>query len=159
MKNSIVLTFASLLLLLWFLLLPKNHTWFNQRIIGYWNDFVIQKDSLDIEYRKVKRWGSDYTFSKQIAEFLPTDYHKNTALVLMPPSAYFRKKNVNYHVPEPAIFYYYTGLKTTWINSSSALEANWLVAADNGSLKLVPVKDRKVLLDSINAFKKYPVSL
>lgn len=77
----------------------------------------------------------------------------------MPPSAYFRKKNVNYHVPEPAIFYYYTGLKTTWINSSSALEANWLVAVDNGSLKLVPVKDRKVLLDSIKAFKKYPVSL
>ena len=159
MKNSIVLTFASLLLLLWFFLLPKNREWFNQRIIGYWNDFTVQKDRPDIEHRKVKRWEESYTFSKQISDFFSNNHNRDSVLVLIPPSAYFRERNIDYHVPEPAVFYYYTGLKTTWINSAEALKVNWMVTGNNGSLKLVPVSDKKVLSDSINAFKKYPVSL
>jgi hypothetical protein len=159
MKNSVVLTFASLLLLLWFFLLPKNSEWFNKRIIGYWNDFQVQKDHPDIEHRKVKRWGSDYTISKQISGFFSKTYNRDSVLVLIPPSAYFKERNINYHVPEPAVFYYYTGLKTAWINSTEARKANWIVAANNGTLRLVPVSDKKVLLDSINAFKKYPVRI
>jgi hypothetical protein len=158
MKNSVVLTFASLMLLLWFILLPGNRQWFNLRIIGYWNDFLVQKDSLDLEHRKIKRWEESYTVSKQIANLLPKGSDKNTALVLIPPSTYFAEKKIGYHVPEPAVFYYYTGLKTTWINSSEAPKANWMVTADNGYLKLVPVINQKTLVDSINAFKKYPVN-
>jgi hypothetical protein len=158
MKNSVVLTFASLMLVLWFLLLPENRQWFNQRIIGYWNDFLIQKDSLDIEQRKVKRWEESYTISKQITNLLPKDYNRNSALVLIPPSAYFTERKIDYRVPEPAVFYYYTGLRTTWINSTEAVKANWMVTANNGSLKLVPVSNEKDLSDSINAFKQYPVS-
>jgi len=159
MRNSIVLTFASVLLLLWFCFLPHNRQWFNQRIIGYWNDFLIQKNDLTIEHRKVKRWEESYTVSKQITNLLPEGTDSSKVLVLLPPSAYFKERKINYHVPEPAVFYYYTGLKTTWINSAEALKANWMVTADNGSLKLVPVSDQKILLDSINAFKKYPVDL
>jgi hypothetical protein len=120
---------------------------------------MVQKDHPDIERRKVKRWGSDYTISKQISGFFSKTYNRDSVLVLIPPSAYFKERNINYHVPEPAVFYYYTGLKTTWINSTEARKASWIVAANNGTLKLVPVSDKKVLLDSINAFKKYPVRL
>jgi hypothetical protein len=158
MKNSVVLTFASLMLLLWFILLPGNRQWFNLRIIGYWNDFLLQKDSLDIEHRKAKRWEESYTISKQIASLLPEGYNKNTTLVLIPPSTYFIERKIDYRVPEPAVFYYYTGLKTTWINSSEASKANWIVTADNDSVKLIPASNQKALLDSINAFKKYPVN-
>ena len=159
MKNSVVLTFASLLLLLWFLFLPKNHEWFNQRIIGYWNDFRVQKDNLGIEHRKVKRWGSDFTISKQISVFFSKTHNRDNILVLIPPSAYFAERDINYHVPEPAVFFYYTGIKTTWINSQEALEANWMVTANHGVLNFIQVKNEKMVSDSIAAFKKYPVSL
>jgi hypothetical protein len=157
MKNSVVLTFASLMLLFWFLLLPGNRQWFNQRIIGYWNDFLVQKDSPGIEHRKAERWEESYTISKQITNLLPKNYNINTGLVLIPPSAYFAERKIDYHVPEPAVFYYYTGLRTTWINSSEAVKANWMVTANSGSLKLVPVSNEKDLLDSINVFQQYPV--
>ena len=159
MKKTIVLTIISLFLLLFFFLLPKNHEWFNERIISYWNDFRIQKNRLDIEQRKIKRWGNSYILSKQIAELVARNRNLRNAILLIPPSAYFKDKKINYHVPEPAVFYYYTGVKTTWINSNEALKANWIVYADSGHLKIIPVTDKNILSDSINAFKKYPVSL
>lgn len=159
MRKSIVLTFLSGLLLAWFCLLPYNHQWFDQRILGYWNDFLVQKDKPSLEQRKVKRWQSDYTVSKQIANFFFSNNNHQNVLVLIPPSVYFKERKIDYHVPEPAVFYYYTGLKTTWINSVEAAKATWMVSADNGVLKFIPVKDKKMLLDSIAFFKKYPVGL
>lgn len=158
MRNSIVLTFASVLLLVWFCLLPHNRQWFNQRIIGYWNDFLIQKNDLNTEHRKIKRWEESYATSKQIADFFSREQDIDSVLVLIPPPSYFTQRKLYYPVPEPAVFYYYTGLKTTWAKSSEASKANWLVTVDNGSLKFVHVSNRQMVLDSIDAFKKYPVN-
>jgi len=159
MKKTIILTFSNLLILFLFFLLPKNNEWFNRRIIGYWNDFLKQKNQLDIEQRKIKRWDGDYTFSKQIADFIAKQDSFQNALILLPPSAYFKDKNIDYHVPEPAVFYYYTGLKTTWINSREVFKANWMVITDNKNVKVIPVNDKKAFMDSIEVFKKFPVDL
>ena len=105
MKKTIVLTIISLFLLLFFFLLPKNHEWFNERIISYWNDFRIQKNRLDIEQRKIKRWGNSYILSKQIAELVARNRNLRNAILLIPPSAYLKDKKINYHVPEPSVFY------------------------------------------------------
>ena len=159
MRTKIVLTLLSALLLVGFLVLPKNRQWFNQTIIGYWNDFLVQKDKTGVEQRKVSRWKNSYTVSKNIALFFAGDSGRSHALILIPPSAYFTERQVKYPVPEPAVFYYYTGIRTTWINSPEALKANWMVVADKGSFKLVRVRDKKALQDSIRVFKKYPVRL
>lgn len=159
MKKNVLLSFLSVLALFLFFLLPRNKEWFNERIIGNWNSFRNQRHSLDIEQRKIKRWGSSYTLSKQIANYIATKHDLGNALVLLPPSSYFKERKVDYNVPEPAVFYYYTGLKTTWVNSDSALKANWMVVADSGNLKLIPVIDKKTLLDNLLIFKKYPLSL
>ena len=142
-----------------FFLLPKNHSWFDNRIVGYWNDFNFQRHETETEVRKIQRWGNSYIFSKQIAEYISKHGGADNALVLLPPTAYFKERNVEYRVPEPAIFYYYTGVKTTWVNSKIAGTANWMVAADYGELKIVPVANKKMLNDSLSIFNKYPVSL
>jgi len=80
-------------------------------------------------------------------------------LVLVPPSTYFKKNGVDFDVPEPAVFYYYTGLKTAWVNSPIAINAGWMVIADKGRYKIIPVTNKNVLADSINSFKKYPLDL
>ena len=66
---------------------------------------------------------------------------------------------IAYHVPEPAIFYYYTGLKTTWANSKQASKANWYVRAVNGKLVMDSVKNNQDLSDSIKAFIQLGYSL
>ncbi len=158
MKQAI-LTLVGLVLLVLFFLLPKNQSWFINRIVGYWKDFNFQRHNLDPEVRKIERWGNSYVFSKQIAEHLPKHGTDDSILVLIPPTAYFKERDVDYHVPEPAVFYYYTGVKTTWINSTQSATANWMVAADHGQLKIIPVKDKQMLNDSLAFFNKYPVRL
>jgi hypothetical protein len=159
LPKQLFLFLVSCTLLLLFFLLPRNNTWLSARPLKYAKEFVHQKDHLATEYRKQMRWGNDYRFSKQIAGFFERQNHKEKALVLLPPKGYFKNRKVAYNVPEPAVFYYYTGLKTVWINSSNAGEANWLVRAHNGAIIIDAVTDKRILADSIRAFKKYKLSL
>ncbi len=154
-----LLLLVSCLLIAGFFQLPGNKAWFNDRVVAYWTDFTKQKNNLDPEQRKRERWGNDYLFSKQIAQSFARKKSGEKALVLLPPTDYFKERNIDYNVPEPAVFYYYTGLKTVWINSKDALRAGWMVRAVEGSLLIDSVRSRKDLADSIRAFTKYKLPL
>jgi hypothetical protein len=156
MKKTILLTFISVSVLYLFFQFPRNNEWFTKRILTYWKDFKHQKNQLSLEQRKIKRWEHSYTFSKRITHFIAQQQDMTKALVLLPPTSYFKEKEVSYSVPEPAVFYYYTGLKTVWVHSPEAIKVNWMVVANNGDLKIVPVTDRKALSDSLAKFQKYP---
>ncbi|HWJ90073.1 MAG TPA: hypothetical protein VNR87_03130 [Flavisolibacter sp.] len=78
--------------------------------------------------------------------------------MLLPPSAYFKNKGLNYHVPEPAVFYYYTGVKTVWVNSVDAAKADWVVSF-NGIIRIDSVQNKRMIQDTIASYKKYPVAL
>jgi len=106
-----------------------------------------------------KRFGNNYAFSKQIAGMFERRGTKDHVLVLMPPSNYFTKSGVQYHVPEPAVFYYYTGLKTIWANSNDAIKANWYVHARGNLLVVDSVIDQNAFRDTIASFKKLRPSL
>ncbi|HEX6332634.1 MAG TPA: hypothetical protein VFZ78_00325 [Flavisolibacter sp.] len=151
------LLFSIATLAAWYLL-PANRDWFHNRILRYYGNIGRQRNHLDIEYRKVTRWGNAYTYSKGIADFLEQKGVKETALVALPPTSYFKANGLNYHVPEPAVFYYYTGLKTTWVNSTQATRANWFVRVQQGQLVLDSVK-ASTWPDTLSMFRKYPVSL
>lgn len=158
MKKTILLFLISLASLFLFFLVPKNREWLNKRVIAYWNDFRKNRNNTDPEQRKIARWESDYIFSKEIANHFPKDSDAKV-LVLLPPSQYFTDRKINFHVPEPAVFYYYTGLKTAWITSEKAMQANWIVVVREKKLECIPVTDRQMLADSIASFKKYPARL
>ena len=159
MKKQLLLTLVSVLILAAFFLLPQNTNWFNTKILAYWSSFQRQKKNLDPEHRKRQRWETDYTYSKQIADYFKQNKIKDSVLVLLPPTNYFKECGINYHVPEPAVFYYYTGLKTVWPDSKEAIKANWYIRANNGKLVIERVEDKKQLQDSILAFKKFGVGL
>ena len=159
MKKTILLFLISLASLYLFFLIPKNREWLEKRVIGYWNDFRKNRNITDPERRKIARWESDYVYAKRVAGHFPKDSQFADILVLLPPSRYFTDHRINFHVPEPAVFYYYTGLKTTWVNSEKAMQANWMVVAVNGRLEVIAVKNKQMLSDSIALFRKYPVQL
>lgn len=127
--------------------------------MGYWNDFKEQKLNLDIEERKVARYQTDYLLAKDVTAFFEKKGIADKVLVLMPSSDYFAAKGLKIHVPEPAVFYYYTGLKTIWPNSPDAVKANWYITTRQGRLFFDSVTNKKALLDTIAAFKKYKISL
>ena len=149
---AILLTFVSILIIFIFFNAGTNAVWYNDRIIKYWNDYNDQSDSLSIEHRKIYTLGTSYTVSDEIAKSIPEKY-KDSALILMPSQKYFRDRRINYHVPLPIVFYYYTGVKTIWANSKDAAKANYCFMAGRTGLVVIKIMDsttRNILIAQFN---------
>jgi hypothetical protein len=154
-KKHLILFIAGLLLLTGFFLLPQNRQWADERIISYYRQFQLQKKHLGLETRMKRRFDNAYIFSKNIADELKTKGADHQALVLLPTTGYFTGKNINYPVPEPSVFYYYTGINTTKPHYNNAMNANWYVRADKGKIIVDSIIDKKSLQDTIAAFLKW----
>jgi hypothetical protein len=157
--KAFILLVAAVVALLIFFGLEPNKLWLNQRIMPYWDDFKEQKLNLDPEERKLARYQTDYLFAKNITGFFEKRGIADKALVLIPPTDYFKANGLEIHVPEPAVFYYFTGLKTIWANSPEASKANWFISIKGGGFVFDSVSNKQVLLDTIAAFNKYKISL
>jgi hypothetical protein len=153
-KKQFILVAVAVLLLAGFYFLPRNRKW-TQQIISYYSDFQTEKNHLDRETRMRRRFGSRYTLSKSIAGQLRKKGADSNALVLVPPPVYFTKRGVDYPMPEPSVFYYYTGIKTTWCHFKDAMKANWYVRVDQGKVVVDSVMDKKSLQDTIVTFLKW----
>lgn len=145
---------GSILLIAGFFVLPRNYEWI-QRVMGYGNSIRSQSLQLNEERRIQRRFGNEYTISKKIADSLAVKTDIKNVLILIPPSGYFKEKGIDYPVPEPAVFYYFTGIKTTWCNSPLAKKANWLVSISGKDISVHPVNNSNDLSDSLKVYRKY----
>lgn len=146
-----------ILLITVFFILPRNQQWII-RLIGYAENFRYQLSNLETEKRMQRRFGNDYNYSKIIFDSVAAKANKSTALVLIPPPAYFKKSGIDYNVPEPAVFYYFTGLKTTGLNSPMADQANWYVRLNGQQITIDTIKSIQSVRDSILLFINKDVS-
>lgn len=159
MRKKLILTVASIAVLTGFFFLPANRSWLQSRIFPYYNNLPYQWRHQSIESRKTYRWTSDYTYAKRITDLADSVTPGSRALVLVPPSQYFRDRGVNFHVPEPAVFYYYTGLRTTCAHCDSANAARWYIRVQNKSLTITKVENDSSLQSLIDSLKKYKPEL
>ena len=157
--KAFILLVAAVISMLIFFGIEPNKLWLNQRILPYWEDYKEQKLKLDLEERKQARYQTDYLFAKNVTGFFEKRGNANKVLLLLPPTDYFAANGLQIHVPEPAVFYYMTGLKTIWANSPEASKANWVLTAKNGGLGFDSVINKQVLQDTIAAFKKFKITL
>ena len=158
-KKELILLAAGALALAFFYLLPPNKSWIHERILDYWKDFTRQRTRLAPEQRKLERYGDDYRHSKEIADFFRQKGIAAQALVLVPAPLYFNHHHFSYDAPEPAVFYYYTGLKTVRPADANAAQANWYVHLKAGKLAIDSIADRAAFADTIRVFKKMDASL
>ena len=158
-SKELILSLIGIAAIVGFFMLPPYHEWMNERIIAYYHDFTWQKNKMGMTQRMADRFEGDYTYSKQIAAFFDKKKSKQNVLVLVPPTDYFDQHDIEYHVPEPIVFYYYTGLKTVWPNSSNANQANWYVRVNNGKIVVDSIINRQSFADTLTALKKFNISL
>ena len=155
LKKKLILLAAAMVFLTGFFLLPVNRTWV-KRLITYYRELPGDLRRMDEATRFKRRFGTEYTYSRNIAARIK---FRDQALILMPPTNYFTARGMKYHVPEAAVFYYFTRVKTVWANSPQAMEANWIVYVRNKRIVIDSVTDKKALQDSIAVFNKMGVSL
>jgi len=158
--RQFILFIASATLITGFFSLKHNRSWLNGRILTYYRELPGQLKQMKEEDRMLTRFGSYYGISQQIAATLKNkSKNSGEALVLMPATAYFKKNGVEYRVPEPVVFYYFTGIRTVWPDSENAKQANWFVYVTNGQIRIARVDNQKSLLDTIAAFNKFETTL
>jgi len=152
MKKQLLLTSIALASLLLLALLPRNREWLQQRIAVYYRDFAVERKHGQIEYRKINRYGNDYVFSRLVQQVLRKGKAGQGTLVLIPGAGYFNQHGIEYNVPEPAVFYYLTGVKTVSPASVEAARADWFVAAGKSGFVIERFSTSEQRNDSIRSF-------
>jgi len=59
------------------------------------------------------------------------------------------------HAPEPAVFYYYTGLEGVWTNSPDVGKANYLVKVTKKGVTLDAIKNPEQLRQILAFYRKF----
>lgn len=134
--RQLILLTCGILSVVIILNLPGNKNWLESRIKPFTESIYDEIDMMDYEDRRVYRLGSPYTGALAIKAYLDSIGGKNN-LILIPPQPYLKAKNVAAVVPEPIIFYMYTGLQAAWISSKNVMKCNWGMVVDRGQLTLI----------------------
>ena len=132
--------------------------WFQAKPVQYWSDFLKEKDdTLDAVGIMKSRYGVSYTISMRVKEVME-QRHIAHPVILFEPNSYYRDSlhiYPNIHAPEPALFYYYTGLEGVWTNSPDVGKANFLVRITKKGVALDVIKTPQQLQQILAAYKKF----
>lgn len=130
-----------------------NKLWF-EKVGNYWDAFQEQKDA-DLTEQQIKdeRWGVTYAISKYIRDYFQKNNIKNP-VILFEPRGYVKEKN-GFEMPEPVVFYNYTGLKSLWMDNTDVKNATYVVYMDKGQLSIQPIKSPEELQQIVKKYKPY----
>jgi len=158
--KGFLLTILSLLLVIVVLNAGYYKEWFQAKPVQYWSDFLKEKDDTSDAIGIMKtRYGLPYTISIRVKEVLEK---KNVThpVVLFKPNSYYRDSlRIAIRVPEPAVFYYYTGLEGVWTNSPDVTKANFIVRYNKKGISLDVIRNQQQLQDILAFYKKFTPTL
>jgi hypothetical protein len=155
--RSFLLTVVSFLLILLAINAGFYATWFKTKPVQYWNDLWKEKDDMDPTSIMKSRYGISYLISLKVKEVIEK---KGVAhpVILFEPNGYYRDSLHIYpkvRAPEPAVFYYYTGLEGVWVNSPDAEKANFLVRVSKKGVTLDAIHNQQELRQLLEFYRKY----
>ncbi len=102
--------------------IPFYNNWLFTKVLN--NNFFYETSNMELEARNIQRFGYSYTVYKDIENMLGK---KENVTLLLPSNDYVKTKKIpDFIIPEPAVFYYFTGIKSVWPNSPDAKSANWV---------------------------------
>ena len=160
--KGFLLTIISALLVILVLNLGYYKDWFQAKPLQYWTDFLKEKDdTLSTEGIMASRYGISYTMSMKIKRVLE-EKHVVHPIILFEPNSYYRDSLHIYpkiRVPEPAVFYYYTGLEAVWTNSPNVNKANLFLRISKKGVNLDEIHTPEQLHRILDFYKKYPPTL
>lgn len=133
--------------------------WFTEKPAQYWSDFQKEKaDTAGPDAIRKERYGVIYTVSLRIKEVVEKKKIAHP-VILFEPNSYYRDSlhiYPSFRSPEPAVFYYYTGLEGVWTNSPDVSKANFLVRISKKGVTLDQITSPGQLRQILERYKKYP---
>jgi hypothetical protein len=156
--KSLILTLVAFLLILVTLNAGYYPTWFKSKPVEYWSDLIKEvNDTLDPSGIMKSRYGISYVISMRVKDVIEKKNIPN-AVILFEPNSYYRDSlhiYPNVRAPEPAVFYYYTGLEGVWTNSPDVVKANYLVKVSKKGVTLDAIKSPEQLRQILAFYRKF----
>lgn len=160
MHFKINLTLISLLAIFLFFNIPFYRHWLDTNILG--EPYLLSNNlqQMDLEQRKVNRFGYSYMIYKELDSAFPRAGITNP-LVLLPPDKFMKENGVtNVSIVEPMIFYYLTQRKAVWYDSPDVMKANCVLMPDSGGrVVLRKINNQQELNEYLTVFRKYKLDL
>lgn len=151
-----ILTIISMLTVALVLGLGYYRVWFVDRPLYYWGAFVKEsRSSAGPGQIRKARYGMAYTTSMKVKEVLAKQNASNPVILFEPNSYYRDSLHIDLRVPEPAVFYYYTGLRGVWMNSPGVEKANYFVRVNKADVKLEPIRSPEQLQEILARYRKF----
>ena len=130
--------------------------WFVEKPMQYWTDFLKEKDdTAGIEGIMTGRFGLNYTICAKVKEYMTKKKIVNPVILFEPNSYYRDSLHIQVRVPEPAVFYYYTGLKGVWTTSAEVNKANYLVRISKKGVNLDQIRTPEQLQQILARYQKF----
>jgi hypothetical protein len=151
-----ILTIISTLTIVLVLGLGYYRSWFVDKPLYYWGAFIREsRSSASLEEIRKARYGLAYTTSMKVKEALAKRNASNP-VILFEPNGYYRDSlHMDLRVPEPAVFYYYTGLREVWMNSPGVEKATYFVRVNKADMKLEPIRSPEQLQEILARYRKF----
>jgi hypothetical protein len=154
--KSILLTVISFFLILLVLNAGYYKDWFQAKPLQYWSDFLVQRnDTSGMVAIMNERYGISYTMSIKIKEVVAKKKIAHPVILFEPNSYYRDSLRIPIRAPEPAVFYYYTGLEGVWTNSPHVGKANFLLRISKNGAVLDDIKTPAQLQNILAYYKKF----
>ncbi len=134
------------------------------KIPQYWNAYKEQKDELEIDERKKMRWGWPYYIADQLTQQLKKAGGEKDVLLIPPGIMFFngdeaKKAQYGGVVPEPSVFYYYTGTKVVQKNCKNNCSAKWYVNVTPQGFSIEKINNQQQQDSVIKSWEKFPADL
>ncbi len=153
-KFNLFLT--AVLVIIMYFMVPFYNEWLFGKIINTNNSIIDQAQNLGVQFRRQYRFGGTYITLMDMKRFLEKHNAKGVKL-LLPNNDYLRAINVpEFDMPEPAVFYYFTGINAVWANSPDVESANWVILITKKTdIRIMQVKSKPQLDSLITIYKKF----
>jgi len=154
--KRLLLTIISTSVLLLLLAFSNYRNWFLDKPLDYWYGFCTEvRHPASLEEVRRIRYGLPYTLSKKIQEAVKAGHLHDPVFLFEPNSFYHDSLHIDLHMPEPAVFYYFTGLQGVWMNSPTVQKANYLVMIRKGEMKIEHIRTPRQLQEILTRYRSF----
>lgn len=151
-SRKLLLLAAGILVITIYFKLDFYNSWMDERILAFNEEIYDHMDRMSYEERKKIRWGGIYTASTGIREHIKSLKIKDP-LILLPPPSYYQRFGQSISIPEPVVFYYYSGIKTTTVDAKDKYKANCCIIFEGKNFVFEKLKDSADVARVLNIYK------
>lgn len=155
--NKVWLTTLSIILITIICNTGRNKEWFYGRTLKNWKTSIVKAGD-DIDELKSHYWGKPYAMSMIVKKNFDTS-DIDSPVILFEPNDFYKSNKINFSVPEPITFYYFTGLRSVWVNSKNVYDATHFVTVNKEQMLMQAAPDSIAIKNFLNYYKDYKPSL